>query len=146
VDAGESDVEESMRALVFLVLALAACAPAGEVETCEAGAEPHVVATMYFGRNIGGELGVSEDEWDAFVDAEITPRFPDGLTVADATGQWRDPDSEEIVHEPSKALTVFLNDEAQGRAALEDIADAYKSQFQQQAVALVVETSCISFE
>lgn len=137
-----------MRALVFVVLALAgtACAPAGEVERCAAGAEPQVVATMYFGRNIGGELGVSEEEWDAFVDAQITPRFPDGLTVADAAGQWRDPDSEEIVREPSKTLTVFLSEEAQGRAALDQIADAYKSQFQQQAVALVVETSCVSFE
>ncbi len=135
-----------MRALVFAVLALAACAPAGEVERCEAGAEPHVVATMYFGRNIGGELGVSEEEWDAFVDAEVTPLFPDGLTVADAEGQWRDPDTREIVREPSKALTIILSNEAEDRAALDQIAAAYKTQFQQQAVALVVETSCVSFE
>ena len=138
-----------MRILV-LALLLGACtqAPAqrAESEACAAPAEERVVATMYFGPNIGGELGVSEAQWDAFVDGEITPRFPDGLTVSDAEGQWRDSENGQIVHEPSKALTVFLSDEAAGRAALDQIAEAYKTQFQQQAVALVVESSCVSFE
>lgn len=131
-------------------LALAACtqqAPTPrEAEACVAGAGERVVAQMYFGRNIGGELGVSEEEWDAFVDAEVTPRFPDGLTVTDAEGQWRDSETGAIVHEPAKQLTVFLGDEARDRMALDQIADAYKTQFQQQAVALVIERSCVSFE
>lgn len=136
--------------IVVLALLLGACtqAPAqrAENEACAAPAEERFVATMYFGRNIGGELGVSEAQWDAFVDREITPRFPDGLTVTDAEGQWRDSENGQIVHEPSKALSVFLSDEAAGRAALDQIAEAYKTQFQQQAVALVVESSCVSFE
>jgi hypothetical protein len=101
---------------------------------------------MYFGRNIGGQLGVSEPQWDAFVDSEISPRFPDGLTVADTQGQWRDSETGALVHEPSKQLTLFLADEARDRAALDQIAEAYKRQFRQQAVALVVERSCVSFE
>ena len=136
----------SVRCALF-VLALAACAPAQpETEACAAPAREQVVAQMYFGRNIGGQLGVSESQWNAFVDSEITPRFPDGLTVADAQGQWRDSDTGAIIHEPSKQLTVFLTDEAQGRAALAAIAAAYKSQFHQQAVALVNERSCVSFQ
>jgi hypothetical protein len=137
-----------MRALI-VCLALAACsqpAERAETEACAAPAEERVVAQMYFGRNIGGELGVSEEEWDAFVDAEITPRFPDGLTITDAEGQWRDTDTGAIQREPSKALTVFLGDETRDRAALDEIAEAYKAQFQQQAVALVIERSCVSFE
>jgi hypothetical protein len=139
-----------MRAIYLAALvALAACsqsAPRAESEACAAGATEQVIATMYFGRNIGGELGVSEAQWDAFVDAEITPRFPDGLTVADAEGQWRDTETGAIVREPSKQLTLFLSDEAADRASLDQIAEAYKTQFQQQAVALVVERSCVSFE
>jgi hypothetical protein len=137
-----------MRFLI-LALALAACSPQptqqAETETCAEGANAQTVATMYFGRNIGSELGVDDAEWQTFVDTEITPRFPDGLTITDAQGQWRDSETQAIVREPSKALTVFLSDPA-GRAALDHIADAYKAQFQQQAVALVVETSCVSFE
>jgi hypothetical protein len=135
--------------LVIALLTIGACtgAPAPrDAEACAAGAEARVVATMYFGRKIGGELGVSEAAWDAFVDAEITPRFPDGLTVADAEGQWRDSETGAIVREPSKQLTVFLGEEARDRAALEAVAEAYKERFQQQAVALVIERSCVSFE
>lgn len=33
---------------------------------------------------------VSDEDWRAFLAAEVTPRFPDGLTVIDAAGQWRD--------------------------------------------------------
>jgi hypothetical protein len=137
-----------MRLVLPALLALGACSQAGtqETEACAAGADERVVAQMFFGRNIGGELGVSEVAWDAFVDTEITPRFPDGLTVADAEGQWRDTDTGAIVREPSKQLTVFLSDEARDRAALGEIAEAYKTQFQQQAVALVIERSCVSFE
>ena len=132
-----------------LALLLAACAPqplSRESEACAEPGEERVVAQMYFGRNIGGELGVSDAEWAAFVDAEITRRFPSGLTVTDAHGQWRDSESGAIVREPSKLLTVFLANEPRDRAALEAIADAYKSQFQQQAVAMVIERSCVSFE
>jgi hypothetical protein len=135
---------------MILALAVAACSPQpgrqAENQICAPGANEATIATMYFGRNIGGELGVDDAEWQSFVDTEITPRFPDGLTITDAQGQWRDSETRAIVREPSKALTVFLSDEAAGRAALDQIADAYKAQFQQQAVALVVETSCVSFE
>jgi hypothetical protein len=136
-------------AAVFLAATLGACGAQPQSRENEACAEPgeeRIVAQMYFGRNIGGRLGVSDAEWNAFVDAEITRRFPNGLTVTDAQGQWRDSESGAIVHEPSKLLTVFLANEARDRAALQAIADVYKSQFHQQAVALVIERSCVSFE
>ncbi len=40
-----------------------------------------------FGRNIGGKVGVTEEQWTELVAGEITPRFPDGLSVDDALGQ-----------------------------------------------------------
>ena len=138
-----------IRTLICAAFALSACAPqplSREREACAEPGEERVVAQMYFGRNIGGDLGVSDEEWATFVDAEITRRFPSGLTVTDAQGQWRDSESGAIVREPSKLLTVFLANESRDRAALEAIADAYKTQFQQQAVAMVIERSCVSFE
>jgi hypothetical protein len=32
---------------------------------------------------------VTETNWARFVDREIAPRFPDGLSVVDAKQQWR---------------------------------------------------------
>ena len=50
------------------------------------GLKPMTEADLYFGRNIGNTSGVGDDDWQRFVDEEITPRFPDGLTVED--GNW----------------------------------------------------------
>ena len=58
---------------------------------CRAAQKPMVVIDLMFGRNIGGRLGVTEARWSRFLADEITPRFPDGLTVVDASGQWRAP-------------------------------------------------------
>src|ERR1700732_888757 len=51
------------------------------------------VAELMFGRKIVDRIAVTEDEWAGLGDREITPRFPDGLTVFSAAGQWRDPDT-----------------------------------------------------
>ncbi len=135
--------------ILICCLALAACsqpAPRVETEACVGEARERVVAQLYFGRNIGDEFGVDDEEWAAFVAAEVTPRFPSGFTVADAQGQWRDSDTQVIGREPSKLLIVALADEAGGRLALEEITEAYKRQFQQQGVLMVLERSCVSYE
>lgn len=137
-------------AAVAAMTALSACVSIEATETyvdasCGADGEARAVATMYFGRNIGQALGVSEENWRDFVDGEVTPRFGDGLTMYDAQGQWRDSDNGAIVREPSKVLMLILGDETRDRAAIQAIADAYKSRFQQQAVAVVIEHECVAF-
>lgn len=132
------------RVLALLpLLALAGCAAFGPVG-CPPGARPQLTAEMLFGRNIGDRLGVGEAAWTRFVDAEVTPRFPDGLTIVDARGQWRDTARGRIVSEPSKLLVIIADDTAESRAKLTAIADAYKRQFRQQAVATVLRPACVS--
>ena len=128
------------------LIALAACAqpaPAPLAEACVAPTEEHAVAEMYFGRNIGATLGVTDEEWAAFVEAEIAPRFG-SLSIDDVEGHWRDPQNV-TVREPSKRLTIVMMNEAQDVAALDAIADAYRAQHQQHSVMLVVERSCVAF-
>ena len=43
---------------------------------------------------------VSPQEWTSFLAESVTPRFPQGLTVWQASGQWRGNDGA-IVREPS---------------------------------------------
>ena len=74
--------------LALALLPLAAARPAAaQTPTCAAGANPAVEAELFFGRNIGGKLGVTEARWARFLAEEVTPRFPDGLTVLDGTGK-----------------------------------------------------------
>ncbi|MGB6760521.1 MAG: DUF3574 domain-containing protein, partial [Xanthobacteraceae bacterium] len=61
-----------------------------------------------------------------FVAHEITPRFPDGFTVTDASGQWRDSADGTIVHEPSERVEIVLPGTADDESRLDAIVSAYK--------------------
>ncbi len=100
---------------------------------------------LMFGRNIGGELGVTEQQWADFVAGEITPRFPQGLSIDDAIGQWRDPDNNTIVKEPSKDVTIVVPQSEEVKGKIEAIVAAYKQRFQQQSVGVVMRPACVSF-
>ena len=114
-------------------------------QACVPPAESMITAELLFGRKIGDRVGVSEAAFAAFVAREITPRFPDGLTVVDAKGQWRDSERGGIVREPSKLVLLTFRDDPARRESLGAIAEAYKRQFRQQSVLTSVRASCVSF-
>lgn len=113
--------------------------------SCHGAQQLRQVAELLFGRDIGNKLGVSESAWARFVAREMTPRFPGGLTVIDASGQGRDPKSGTIVHEPSKRVEIVLPGAADDEAQLDAIVTAYKHDFHQQSVAVIVRPACVSF-
>jgi hypothetical protein len=112
---------------------------------CGAARWPMVVAELLFGRKIGGHLGVTEAKWARFVDREITPRFPDGLTVIDVKGQWRDLQRNVIVREPSKMVMIILQGRPDDDERLKAVIEAYKKEFTQQSVGLIVRPACVAF-
>jgi Protein of unknown function (DUF3574) len=131
-------------AIAILLLGLAGSANAQLVD-CRGGQKPSQVAELMFGRKIGDRIAVSEGEWGRFVDREITPRFPDGLTVFNAAGQWRDKSSNKIVREPSKIVQIVLPGDDGEFGRLNEIAEAYKTRFKQQSVGVIVRPACVSF-
>lgn len=101
----------------------------------ETTAEKFIRTELYFGRNIPTGGTVSESDWQKFVDEVVTPRFPDGLTVLDADGQWRGKDGS-IAREESKVI-VLLYPRKQRKAMnakIEEIRSEYKKRFAQEAV------------
>ena len=111
---------------------------------CAAPAKAMMRAELMFGRNIGGRLGVTDARWRQFVAQELTPRFPDGLTVIDAQGQWRDPHGV-LVREPSKIVVIVTTDDAGARERISAVAAAYKERFQQRSVGVVTRPVCAAF-
>ncbi len=135
-----------VRAAVTLTLALALAGGAGaQLLDCRGGQHATQVAELMFGRKIGNRIGVSETQWSRFVDREIVPRFPDGLTVFDASGRWRDRTSNRIVREPSKIVQLVLPGAPEDVARLNEIVAAYKQRFKQQSVGVIVRPACVSF-
>jgi Protein of unknown function (DUF3574) len=111
---------------------------------CRAGAAAYARLELLFGLGKQGGGEVSEEEWRAFLEAEVTPRFPDGLTVVAAYGQWRDR-SGEIAREPSRMLAIWYRRNADSEPAIEAIRQAYKAQFGQESVMRVDGISCVAF-
>jgi hypothetical protein len=138
----------AVRAIALLIAAVAvqglsACTVLPQA--CAPPAASMVTAELFFGRKIGDRVGVTEAAFAAFLAREITPRFPDGLTVIDAKGQWRDSERGTLAREPSKLVLLIFRDEPARRESLGAIAEAYKRQFQQQSVLISVRTSCVNF-
>jgi hypothetical protein len=101
----------------------------------EVEAEPWVRTELFFGMDKPDGTEITDAEWQGFLDAKITPRFPDGLTVLNGAGQWQGED-EEIVQERSKLVILLYPREAiaESNAEIEQIRDAYEKTFQQESV------------
>ena len=110
------------------------CGPAGTA---------HVRTTLYFGLTRPSGR-VSEDEWRTFLRQEVTPRFPDRLTVWEAQGQWRRSDGP-VARERSKILLLVHNDTALARATLGELVTAYKQRFEQEPVLWESSSVCATF-
>ena len=102
------------------------------VMDCGVSSAPQLRTTLYFGlaRPKGS---VSELEWQIFLRDEVTKRFPDGLTVWGAEGQWRTP-SGSIDHEQSKVLLLVHPDTTAARQSVLAVIEAYRRSFDQESV------------
>jgi hypothetical protein len=103
----------------------------------------HVRTTLYFGLTRPNGR-VSEEEWRTFLRQHVTPRFPDGLTVWEAQGQWRRSDGR-IARERSKVLLLVHDDTALARATLGELVTAYKQRFEQESVLWESSSVCATF-
>lgn len=91
-----------------------------------------------------GRGTASEARWAQFLAREVTPRFPDGLTVYETTGQWRDPATRTIAREKSRVLRIIAPADTPPDEVTA-VAEAYKVQFRQKSVGIVTRQVCASF-
>jgi hypothetical protein len=99
---------------------------------------------LVFGLSRPGGGMVSDADWAGFLEAEVTPRFPQGLTVLTASGQWRDAGGA-IQKEPSRILVILYPPTSAADSGIEAIRAAYKTRFEQESVMRVDAASCVSF-
>ena len=105
-------------------------APIREPE-CGTASGAQLRTTLYFG--LGRPKGtVSELEWQLFVRDEITPRFPSGLTVWDAEGQWQSQGS--VGHERTKVLLLVHPDTPAAQESVQAVISRYRKAFEQESV------------
>ncbi len=130
--------------LVSLALLAATATGAAARPACQVGLKPVISAELFFGAEVRGGGEVSDDDWQAFLAAEVTPRFPEGLTTWDADGRWRTPSGAQT-HEKSRVLLLILPGGRDERARLDALMAAYKTKYHQLSVGLVEHADCASF-
>lgn len=131
-------------AVSTIAVMLAGCAGMPAPEACRAGATM-IETQLYFGMSKPSGEFVSEREWRAFLGSEIVPRFPEGFSVLDGAGFWRDEKSQKTISEKSKVVVRMHAPDADANAAIETIVTAYKTKFQQDAVMRVDKPVCAQF-
>lgn len=142
------------RASLLLLMFLAGCADAATPAT-NAFSQPYtcllpgeqrmLVAEFFFGRNIPGRAPLTDSEWAEFAVRVVTPNFPEGFTVTDGQGQWQNPTTREIAHEPTKILLVAVPRVPDLAGRVSAVIDGYKTRFHQQSVGIITRDSCASF-
>lgn len=147
--------------LLAVSLATAGCvspaqrapAPAAGVAATLSGDAAHPHATrgwvrteLYFGLGpADAHDGVDEAAWRAFLDKEVTPRFPSGLTVIDAYGQWQGKQQSHPERLRSKLLVLLYQDTPAQRQAVDAIRSAWKAKTGDQSVLRVTQPADVSF-
>jgi len=145
--------------IFFIALQIAGCvqhhgptasatAPTLAGDTQHTGTTQNWVDTkLYFGLGPADhpEQGISESEWRAFLDREVTPRFPSGLSVLDVYGQWQGKNQKQVERLRSKMLIILYADSAENRAKIDAIRAAWKKKTGDQSVLRVTEPADVSF-
>lgn len=134
----------ALTAAALAVLLTAPVALAQDAPACPEGWQAFHEHRLFFGRNQGDQEVVSDAAWRVFLEDEITARFPDGLTVLDAHGQWRG-STGTLTRERSKLVLVLATPDADALARTDAIVQAYRTTFGQESVLRVVEPVCARF-
>jgi hypothetical protein len=102
---------------------------------------------LYFGLGLADhpEQTISEAEWRGFLDREVTPRFPSGLSVVEVYGQWQGKNEQAPERLRSKMLIIDYPDTPDNRAKIEAIRAAWKQKTGDQSVMRVTEPAEVSF-
>lgn len=130
--------------LVVLGFLITGCATFQDsAPKCIEGQQVFVTDSLYFG-TATPEGVVTFEDWTIFLSTVVTPRFPSGLSVWPASGQWRAEDGE-IVQENSFVLNLIHADDEASEIAIKQITQEYKKKFSQEAVLRVRSSACVSF-
>lgn len=97
--------------------------------------ESYLKTDLFFGMDKGDGTVVTDEEWDEFLKDKVTPRFPDGFTILESYGQYKD-NSGKIVRERSRVIVILypMNKRRSSSRKLEEIRNEYKKRFKQESV------------
>lgn len=144
-----------MKLLVPFALCLLCCSSFSYSQTATLKGDPaHPARTvnwvdtkLYFGLGPADvpDKGMPDAAWRDFLDREVTPRFPDGLSVIDVYGQWQGKDQKAPERIRTKLLVIDYPNTKENRDKIEAIRLAWKKKTGDQSVLKVTQPADVSF-
>jgi len=130
-----------MKALgaAILMLGLAGCMTVPR-SACPAGQAQLRTAQLFLSARPPAKI--TDSDIRKFVDAEVTPRFPQGVTVVDGGGQWRG-DENRLIREAAKVVLIVLPEKGDPAGKVQAVRAAYRSRFKQDAVVVLPPPACM---
>lgn len=95
---------------------------------------------LYFGGSRPDGSPITPTDFELFLDKEVTPAFPDGLTWLEAHGQWMGGKEDSYV-----LIILYPFSDRDANRELEEIRTDYKDQFDQQSVLRADSVQRVSF-
>ncbi|TCO48992.1 DUF3574 domain-containing protein [Actinocrispum wychmicini] len=95
---------------------------------------------LYFGSGKPDGTAVTPAEFELFLDKEVTPAFPDGLTWLNAHGQWKGGKEDSYV-----LILLYPLSNRHATKDIEEIRTEYKKEFHQESVLRADTTNRVSF-
>jgi len=101
--------------------------------------------SLMFGMYRTHGIKTAKHEWSDFLRDTVTPRFPAGLSVFQADGQWQDRETGRVGHEPSHIIWIVTPPIPDLSDRIAAIRQDYRTRFQQQSVGLSITAGCSAF-
>ncbi len=120
------------------LMAVAGCASAPQ-SACPIGQAQMRTAQIFLAAKAPAK--VSDTDIRKFVDAEVTPRFPDGVSLVDGGAQWKGEDNR-LIREAAKVVLIVLPSKGDPAARVEAVRAAYRTKFKQDSVVVMPPPTC----
>ena len=128
-------------AAAALMLGVAGCMSAPK-PACPAGQAQLRTAQLFLSARPPARI--TDGDFRQFVDTEVTPRFPDGVTLVDGGGQWKG-DENRLIREAAKVVMIVLPEKGDPAGKVEAVRAAYRSKFRQDSVVVMPPPTCVAF-
>jgi hypothetical protein len=124
----------------FTTAGAAGTAASDPTKTATTPGDAYKRTELYFGGSRPDGSVITPAEFELFLDKEVTPAFPDGLTWLEAHGQWMGGKEDSFV-----LIILYPFSDRKANRELEEIRVDYKAQFDQESVLRADSVERVSF-
>lgn len=89
--------------------------------------------------------GSKDSRWENYINEAVTPRFPEGLTLLEGTGQWRVKEGQTPRRNRTRILILIHKDTEENSRKVDEIRTLWKEISGQQSVLRVSQPAAVSF-